>query len=108
MSKEWAGDTMLLVCSCCGRYLNEDENASAGQIPYPHDNGYGLCLSCGGDRSSEDFKTRIGYTGQIFYESRFKVVRDNLDESKQKRFDEMSYERKCILIGTLIEKGIIF
>ena len=39
----------VLACTCCGQGLSDtpEENVSHGQVPYPHDTGYGLCKDCG-------------------------------------------------------------
>ena len=40
-----------LLCSCCGHMLRDTaaENCSHGAVPYPFDQGYGMCRRCGGD-----------------------------------------------------------
>ena len=99
----------ILTCSCCGRGVRDTpkENVSYGEIPYPHDTGFGLCKSCGGDKDSDDFKTYIGFEGEIFFEHRFKILRKNLSEKNQQKFDEMTYEQKCYIIMKAVEDGIM-
>ena len=99
----------ILSCSCCGHGLEDtpEENVAYGEVPYPYDNGYGMCKSCGGDKDSDDFKTFIGFQGQVFFESRFDVIRKALNEENQKKFDELTYDQKCHIIMKALEDGIL-
>lgn len=99
----------ILICSCCGKDVPNDEehNASFGIVPYPHDNGCGICIECGGDKNTTDIKKYLGWAMRTFCEARFDTVRNNLGEKNQKRWDSISYEEKCAFIVRLIEKGIM-
>ena len=45
-------DSLWLVCGCCGAGIRDtaEENTAHGQVPYPYDNGVGMCVHCGVDR----------------------------------------------------------
>jgi hypothetical protein len=97
----------ILTCSCCGRGLrdNAEENSDFGQVPYPHDTGFGTCIDCGGDKKSKDFKQRLGWAGRTFFEARFDAARNALKDDQKTRWDSLSYERKVAFIAKMIEKG---
>ena len=68
----------ILTCTCCGRGLRDtpEENVSHGQVPYPHDTGFGLCRECGGDPTAdmttdEGIRKRMGWQMTTFCEARF-------------------------------------
>ena len=63
------------------------------------------CTSCMGSPRAKTFKGSIGWAGRTFFEARFPIVRNALSEDKRVKWDSWSYERKCLLIGRLIEKG---
>lgn len=96
-----------VVCNCCGHIIrnNAEENVSFGQVPYPDDQGFGTCKECYGDKQSGDFKTRLGWAGRIFYDSRIELLKTQLNPPNLAKFEAMSYERQVVLIGRLIEKG---
>ena len=112
----------LLTCSCCGRGIthNEHENADYGKVPYPDDQGFGLCLRCGGDKRSrkiEDGDTpevierkarkRLGWAACGFYDARIELLFSRLAEKNRARFEAMTYpERVNIVIG-LVQRGVI-
>lgn len=102
-------DQPWLTCSCCGAFVANDasENASHGESPYPHDKGYGMCLSCGGDPNAEDVKDRMGFAKRVFFEARFDTIRKNLRPANQADWDERDYETKCSLVVAAVEKGLI-
>lgn len=99
----------ILICSCCGKGVpdSEEHNVSFRMVPYPHDNGRGMCTECGGDKNATDIKKRLGFAMCAFCEARFDVVRSSLSAEKQIIWDESSYEQKCLFINKIIEKGIL-
>lgn len=99
----------ILICLCCGKDVPDDEehNSSSGIVPYPHDDGCGMCIECGGDKNATDIKKYLGWAVCTFYEARFDVARNNLSTENQKKWDGFSYEKKCSFIGRLVKKGII-
>lgn len=101
-----------VVCSCCGDSIRntEDENVSLGELPYPHDEGFGMCVSCGGDKRStgddeESVKRRLGRSGTMFYEARFEVLASRLSPVNAVKFDKMSYAQKVRTVAGLITRG---
>jgi len=109
-----------LTCTCCGSGVRDtpDENASHGESPYPHDNGFGLCVECGGDKSAgagkpardltdAEVKKRLGWQGTIFYEARIAVVRERLNDANRAKFDAMTYGKKVVVVAGLVEKGVL-
>ena len=99
----------VVTCGCCGRGVwdNEDENAHFGQQPYPDDAGFGMCKDCGGDKKAADFKKKLGWAATCFYEARFDVARNALNEANKAKWDGLSYERKVAFIIRCLEKGIL-
>jgi len=101
----------ILVCSCCGGLLKNTnmDNVDFDVYPYHHDNGYGLCRRCGGypDNKKKSTKKRLGWAGQMFYEARFPIVRNNLCPDNQVRWDNMSYEQKIKVVYNFVIKGLI-
>lgn len=97
----------IITCGCCGRGLhnNAGENTHFGIIPYPDDEGYGMCVECGGDKKSKDFRKRLGWAGEAFYDARVEVLRNNLSPENKAKFESMTYERKVVIIVKLIERG---
>lgn len=110
----------LLWCSYCGRGVrnNAKENASYGKKPYPHDNEFGLCRKCGGDPqkleekdlsalTEAELKEVLGWETTMFFESRFKLVRENLKPENQKKWDKTTFVQKVYFVQKMIDKGII-
>ncbi len=98
-----------LLCSCCRTLINDtpEENVCFGIQPYPHDDGVGECRKCFGNPAAKEFREQLGWAGRTFYDSRIEIVRGCLSPQKQKKFDELSYERKVIFIGRALERGLI-
>jgi len=96
-----------VTCHCCGRGIrdNAEENAHFGQVPYPDDQGFGMCKDCGGDAKAPDIKGKLGWAGRCFFEARFDVVRRALSSENQAKWDTWPYERKVALVTRLVEKG---
>ncbi len=104
----------LLTCTCCGGgvYDTPEENVSHGEVPYPHDTGFGLCRECGGDPTAdmttdEGVKKRMGWQMTTFCEARFDLLRRNLKPQQQVHWDGLSYAKKCSVVLGLIREGII-
>lgn len=102
----------VLVCAHCGCLIRNDsiENVSFRESPYPHDEGYGCCRICGGDRtvlgdSLEAIKKRLGLNAVTFYEARFEMLREKLSPANREKFEAMDYVRKTDLVACLIERG---
>jgi hypothetical protein len=94
-------------CSCCGELIRNspEENNDFGQNSY--DEGFGMCFRCGGDPNSEDFRTRLGWGGQLFFDARIKEVREWLNPKNRAKFDVMDYELQVALVSRLIGRGIM-
>ena len=104
----------VLTCTCCGRGLCDtpNENVSHGQVPYPHDVGFGLCRSCGGDPTADmttegGVRKRMGWQMSSFCEARFEPVRRGLKPENRARWDALSYARKCSVVLGLVREGTI-
>lgn len=102
----------MLTCSCCGSGVTCDDNVVKDQVPYPFDEGYGLCIECGGDDKADTstldgFKRALGWQKCMFYEARFSVVRDALNEQNKQKWDKLSYAKKCHIVHDFVEKGWI-
>lgn len=106
----------VLACSCCGRGLfnTPEHNASFGKEPYPHDEGVGLCIECGGDKSvteeeaaasEEAFRRQIGKAAQMFFDTRVRVLKTKLGEENRRKFEGMSYRQQVSTISRLVQKG---
>lgn len=97
----------IITCGCCGRGLqnNAEENTHYGQVPYPDDNGFGMCVECGGDKKSADFRKRLGWAGETFFDARISVLKKKLNQDNSAKFAAMSYEKQVVIIARLIEKG---
>jgi hypothetical protein len=105
---------MFLTCTCCGEGFRDtpEENVSHGQVPYPHDTGFGLCRECGGDRAAdtttdEGVRKRMGWQMATFCEARFDLVRRHLHAGNRARWDALSYARKCSVVLGLVRDGTI-
>ena len=101
-----------LTCSCCGTGLSHEENVAKDKVPYPYDEGYGMCVSCGGDTTAdtsteEGIKKRLGWGLQTFYEARFDLVRKNLNEKNREKWDKCTYAKKVYIVMDFLEKGYI-
>jgi hypothetical protein len=96
-----------IICGCCGHLLRNtaQENAHFGQQPYPDDEGYGMCMECGGEKGSPELKKRLGWAGCMFFDARIEVLKPALNPENLAKFEAMSYERKVAVITRLIEKG---
>ena len=104
----------ILSCTCCGQGVCDtpEENVSHGQMPYPHDAGFGLCRECGGDPTAdtstdEGVKKRMGWQMTTFCEARFDLVRQNLKPQQQSHWDSLSYAKKCTVVLGLVRQGTI-
>ncbi len=108
----------LLECSCCGTgvHHNTQENVAYGEKPYPYDTGYGMCRECGGDdnvaagkkvseMTEAQFKKRLGWGKQVFFEARFDNVRKNLSPDNQEKWDKLDYKKKVYFVTKLVEEG---
>lgn len=107
-------ETELVTCSCCGNTIvnNAEENVVHGERPYPDDEGFGMCVRCGGDKKAEGedeaaVKLRIGWAAQVFFESRFEVVTTRLSPVNAAKFSKMSYAEKIGVVEKLVTRGAI-
>ena len=101
-----------IVCSCCGASIRNtaEENVGFGEVPYPHDQGTGMCRNCGGDDridAETDFKRRIGWAMCVFFEARFDLFRTRLSETNRAKWDALSYEKRCNAIARAVHKGLL-
>lgn len=97
----------IVACNCCGRLIRDtaEENTDFGVIPNPHDNGFGTCVECGGDKNSSDLRKQLGWGMVTYIEARFDVVRNGLNPEHQARWDGFSWERKVLFVLRCIDKG---
>jgi hypothetical protein len=108
---------VVLICSCCGIGVTATENTVRDEVPYPFDEGFGMCVPCGGDESiemtdEESVRKRLGWAKQVFFQNRFDIVREQFvlgDPKKEqvKKWDSISYIKKCAFISELLEKGVL-
>jgi hypothetical protein len=100
---------VYLSCSCCGAGIlnNAEQNVHFGLVPYPDDQGFGMCKDCGGDKDSDDIKKRMGWGMVTFVEARFDTIRKNLSEKNQKNWDRCSWEKKACIVLDFVEKGVM-
>jgi hypothetical protein len=99
-----------VTCSCCGKYIADTPEENLDFETRGQDAGYGHCRECFGEPTVKGtdeaaVKKRLGWAGQIFYESRFDTVRKALNPENQSKWDKCSYAKKVLLIGQMIEKG---
>ena len=106
--------TDLLTCSCCGTgvYDTPEHNVSHGEVPYPHDQGFGMCVKCGGDKretgtTAPKLRKRMGWAGQTFFDARIEVLRKRLTGANLEKFNTMSFERKVVVITKMVERGML-
>jgi len=108
--KEW------VRCSCCGHDIPDDEehNVDHGEVPNPHDVGFGMCVECGGDKNAgkgekmpteATVKRKLGWAGRMFYEARFEVLEKKLRPELAEKFKAMTYAKKVTVIAQMIERG---
>lgn len=96
-----------VACSCCGSGIKNDadENAHFGIVPYPVDEGFGMCLECGGDQKAASLRKKMGWAKVSFFDARIEMLREKMNPENLAKFIEMTYARKCWLITKLIERG---
>lgn len=97
----------MVQCGCCGEWIKDtpEENVHHGMVPYPDDVGFGECKACGGDPESKDVKKKMGWAMVMFCEARFDTIRKSLNENNRKKWDECSWEKKCLIVLSFVEKG---
>lgn len=116
-------DLGWVTCSCCGAGIRDEDNISHGEEPYPHDHGFGMCRECGGDDREEAppvksgpgkgwpteaaYRKRLGWAGEMFYDARIKLLRESMSEENLAKFEAVPYAKKCVIIGKMIEKGMM-
>lgn len=96
-----------LTCSCCGNGLlnTEEQNAHFGIVPYPNDEGFGMCLECGGDPKAASLRKKMGWAKVSFFDARVEILQEKMNPDNAVKFEAMSYAKKCVLITRLIERG---
>lgn len=99
----------LLSCSCCGAGVHDtpEENASHGEVPYPHDTGYGMCLGCGGNPNGKTTKERMGWGMTCFFEARIAKLAAALNEKNRKHFLGLSFAKQCRVIEKAVTEGMM-
>jgi hypothetical protein len=108
----------FVTCTCCGAFVentpehNVSLHAPDGD-PYPHDDGVGECVSCGGDptipftEDEELFRKRMGWGACCFYDARIETMHKALNEANRAKFEALSYAKKCVLIRKAVEDGLM-
>ena len=104
-------------CSCCGAGIrdNADENVSHGKVPYPHDTGYGMCRSCGGDDrievrgvlDEERWRESLGWAAAAFYDTRIDILLKRLSPENAEKLLLMPYARQCRIVSGLVDRGTL-
>ena len=95
----------VVECSCCGEAVPNTKKHNVAFGTGKCDTGFGQCRKCFGDPKAQTFKEKIGWGLQMFYEARFDVIREKLNETNRQKWDKLSYERKCYFIAGLVEEG---
>lgn len=95
MQKE---ETKFSHCGCCSELV---------EVPIDTCDEDVYCKQCMGDPEAKRFKAQIGWAGRMFYEARFDIIRKKLKPENQAKWDKLSYERKCSIIGKAIQKGLM-
>ena len=85
-------------CGCCGNSVQVDDDVNGEDV---------YCEGCMGNPRARNFKKRIGWAGQMFFEARFDIIRKSLKPENQAKWDSFNYERKCNIIGKAIERGLM-
>jgi len=101
--REW------LDCGFCGCGIrnNPEENVVFHADPYPKDEGYGVCRSCGGDPKANNIRDQMGSANTLFFDVRIKKLKEVISEKNRKHFDSLSYEDQCLVIGRYIKAGLM-
>ena len=91
MNEDWE----WVTCSCCGRGIRntKEENAHYEQVPYPDDEGFGLCLPC------------VDWSWNCYADARIPVLRKNLSAENQAKLDSMPLGKQRAIVMKLAEKG---
>lgn len=107
--REW------VQCSCCGKDVLDTPETNLDYHDRLQDTGFGRCTECFGDPkplpkkkglpSESQCKKRLGWAGQMFYESRFEAIRDKLTPENQAKWDACPYAKKILIVGQFIKKG---
>ena len=99
----------VLVCACCGIDLTdtEKENAWYGEVPYPGDEGTGLCRECGGDPHADDTRKRIGFVVATFVDARIAIVAARFSEKNREEFLSADYEKQVRVVLRLVARGAL-
>ena len=92
-------------CSCCGKSIPNTKKHNVAHGTGKCDKGFGHCRECFGDPKADSFKKQLGWGMQMFYEARFDTVRKALSPENVEKWDKLSYEKKCLMIAGLVEKG---
>jgi len=96
-----------LLCSCCGHMLRDTaaENCSHGAVPYPFDQGYGMCRRCGGDPTGPTEADRMGWAARAFFETRIALLAQQLSPTNRDKLHAMSYTRQVAVVTRLVQNG---
>jgi hypothetical protein len=99
----------VLVCDCCGIAITdtEEDNAWYGEVPYPGDQGTGLCRECGGDPHATDTRKRIGFVVATFVDARVAIVAARLSERYREAFLSADYEKQVRVVLQLVARGAL-
>ena len=108
-SNVW-GEDGWVRCSCCGTDIEDTAEQNVDHETRHHDRGFGMCTRCGGDdretgTSEAAVRKRLGWSGQMFYDARVKVLASKLSPANAAHFASMPYDKKIRIIAKLIERG---
>lgn len=109
----------MLSCSCCGKLIRDtaEENTSFGQVPYPHDTGFGTCRDCGGDPKAADAMEKAGADSEavarkamgwemaMFVDARVSRLREVLGPENRAKLEAMPYSKQAEVVCRMVESG---
>lgn len=114
-----------MSCDCCGKAIPDTPEENVDHTARGCEVGFGLCRECGGypeealdlvalaANSEIDLRTgwpkdlsrKFGRNGVVFYEARFDVLREKLNEANRARFEAMTLTQKIATVYGLIQRG---
>lgn len=119
---EKKGDHMTwIICSCCGKGHQDTPEENVDFHTRGQDKGFGLCVDCYGQPESDfqDIKEAeeqggeaaveklMGWANWTFYQARFTILSDALNEENQVKFEALPIWKKVSLIQDAIKEGMM-
>lgn len=99
-----------VTCSCCGTGIRDNPEENVEHGTGANDEGFGLCVKCGGDKTSTGddeaaVRKRIGWAGEAFFDARIAKLMESLSPENVEKFSRMTYAKKVSVVTKLVEKG---